>query len=114
MTKKLNEKVIKNELEGSAFFRKTTKDDIESTDQEEYSKIEPIPKDAIRPDKHDIMTSCDHAVRPSPHQAINPSRYHDGLMEYIRKSLKSYGKESTTIRFTMSEKQEITELIYSY
>lgn len=40
--------------------------------------------------------------------------YHDTTVENIRKSVKQFGKEAATHRFTKAEKQKVIELVYIY
>lgn len=42
------------------------------------------------------------------------SRYHDTIIEAIRKAVKQIGKEAATHRFTVAEKQEITNIVFTY
>ena len=66
-------------------------------------KIEPSPPD----DNHATTT-------PSNNDAMVP-RYHDtATIEVVRKSLKTFGKEAATHRFTLEEKQAIAELIFAF
>ena len=63
----------------------------------------------IKPDKpHQAPT---HQSRS--HAAMIP-RYHDTMVEEIRKAVRSVGKEAATYRFTKSEKKALVEIIYSY
>jgi len=42
------------------------------------------------------------------------SRYHDTIIELVRKAVKEFGKEAATHRFTVEEKKAIADIIYSY
>ena len=90
MKKKLNEETIKNELHGSAFFRKSDPLEINS-DKDQLGEI----------------------TQPRDDDNVIP-RYHDHFIDDIRKALKPFGKEAATHRFTPDEKNMIADLIYSY
>ncbi|MGD8457508.1 MAG: hypothetical protein PVF83_14090 [Anaerolineales bacterium] len=101
MKKKLNEDVIKNELERSAFFQKAQSPTPSSKDS--VDEIEGIPS---KTNNHDVK-------QPRVHETTVP-RYHDTTLEQVRKALKAFGKEAATHRFTQLEKREIADLIYLY
>ena len=42
------------------------------------------------------------------------TRYHDTIIEAIRKAVKQIGKEAATHRFTVAEKQEIANIVFTY
>ena len=42
------------------------------------------------------------------------SRYHATIIELVRKAVKELGKEAATHRFTIREKKELADIIYSY
>ena len=42
------------------------------------------------------------------------SRYHDTMIEVIRKAVKELGKEAATYRFTLEEKRRLADLLYTY
>jgi len=48
------------------------------------------------------------------HHATTVSRYHDAIIELLRKAVKEFGKEAATHRFTVEEKRALADLIYSY
>lgn len=48
------------------------------------------------------------------HQDTTVSRYHDTMIGEIRKSVKTFGKEAATHRFTEAEKQTIAEMVFKY
>ena len=41
-------------------------------------------------------------------------RYHDAMVEVVRKSVKEFGKEAATHRFTLEEKKAVADIIYAY
>lgn len=51
------------------------------------------------------------AMQPRNHDAV-VSRYHDSLIEEIRKAVKELGKEAATHRFTAPEKMAIADVIH--
>jgi hypothetical protein len=42
------------------------------------------------------------------------SRYHDTIVEVVRKAVREYGKEAATHRFTLEEKKAIADILYAY
>ena len=42
------------------------------------------------------------------------SRYHATIIELVRKSVKEFGKEAATHRFTLEEKRAVADIIYTY
>ena len=56
------------------------------------------------------------------HQATTQPRYHDTMtppisdviVGLVRKAVKEFGKEAATHRFTVAEKKELADLIYTY
>lgn len=52
-------------------------------------------------------------IQPS-NQDTTVSRYHDTMLEEIRKAVKVFGKEAATHRFTPEEKQKIAEIVFAY
>ncbi len=41
-------------------------------------------------------------------------RYHDTIIEVVRKAVKELGKEAATHRFTLDEKKAIADILYAY
>jgi hypothetical protein len=98
MKKRLNEDEIKNELsEGSIYFRPT----ISAPQKNNLIKEDPLPQKIIT------------TMPPSNHDIVIP-RDHETMHEDIRKAMKAFGKEAATHRFTITEKQELAEIIYAY
>ena len=52
-------------------------------------------------------------MTPSNHDTM-VSRYHDTIIEIVRKAVKELGKEAATHRFTQEEKNSIASIIYTY
>lgn len=54
---------------------------------------------------------------PRHHGATEPamvSRYHDTVVEAVRRAVKEFGKEAATHRFTEEEKKAIADILYGY
>ena len=64
------------------------------------------PQEAKQPASRDIVTPRNRET--------TASRYHDTVIELVRKAVKEFGKEAATHRFTMEEKKAIADIIYSY
>ena len=98
MKKRLNEDKIINELtQGSAYFRNNPG----TLSIENVQKDKPLPqeKEAVKP-----PNNLDAVIPPD----------HDTMFEGIRKSMKEYGKEAATHRFTSAEKAALAEIIFAY
>jgi len=112
MKKKLNENAIKNELAQSAFFQKPEKSSINEINEDNYIK-------SISPSDGTVQSRNNESMKPRFNETMPPRHlpiagYHDDLLEGIRQALIPFGKEAATFRFTQTEKDEITELIYLY
>ena len=98
MKKKLNEDKIINELtQGSAYFRENP-----GTPPNENVQKDKFPHKEV-----------EATIPPSNHDTVIP-RDHETMHEDIRKAMKAFGKEAATHRFTITEKQELAEIIYAY
>jgi hypothetical protein len=83
-------------------------------------KVEPVKIKKPKVQKSEQPSNSDTTI-PSNHDTT-VSRYHDTttpqihgvLIEQIRKAVKEFGKEAATHRFTIAEKKEIADLIYTY
>ena len=62
--------------------------------------------DTVIPRHHDTMT-------PRYQETMLP-QIHGVAIEIVRKAVKEFGKEAATHRFTVAEKKEIADLIYTY
>jgi len=60
----------------------------------------------MNPRSHDTTVSRNHETMVS--------RYHDTTIEAVRKTVKNFGKEAATYRFTVEEKKALQDMIYSY
>src|SRR6266487_3935708 len=105
MKKQLNTDAIKNELEGSVFFPRTTK--------EPAPPLEQVPASAS-------SVSEPHQTEVLETSAV--SRYRDtvipvseeGMIEAVRKAVKQTGKEPATQRLTLEEKQALRSIEFTY
>ena len=124
MKKKLNIDSITNELEGSSLFftRSVTPppapvpEKVEPSLSDSSISAEPeVPKE--KPEKtkksKDSKTIKDDTMTPRYQDTMTP-QIHGVPIEQIRKAVKEFGKEAATHRFTVAEKKEIADLIYTY
>ena len=135
MKKKLNIDSITNELEGSSLF--FTKSVILPSLPEPEKVKNPLPDSSISTEPETskqklevtkkskepktVETNNDDTVIPRHHDTMTP-RYHDTTtpsihgvaIDVVRKAVKEFGKEAATHRFTVAEKKEIADLLYTY
>ena len=52
-------------------------------------------------------------TKPRHHDTMTP-RYHDTIIESVRSTVKDFGKEAATHRFTLEEKKAIAAIIFAY
>jgi hypothetical protein len=62
--------------------------------------------DTVIPRHHDTMT-------PRNHETMIPDMG-NGILEVVRKAVKQVGKEAATHRFTLDEKNHLTDIEYTY
>lgn len=55
-----------------------------------------------------------HATTLPRHHGITPPRNHGSVVEVVRRAVKDFGKEAATHRFTVTEKQAIADLVYTF
>ncbi len=70
-----------------------------------FSSQENIRNDTTTPSNHDTEVSSGHGIVVSRYQATT--------IEFVRKSVKEFGKEAATHRFTLSEKRAISNIVHS-
>jgi len=69
----------------------------------------PVKVDAAAPTT--VATHNDYS--PDGIHDTMPPRYHDTIIETIRRAVKALGKEAATHRFTATEKESIAEIVYA-
>jgi len=135
MKKKLNIDSITNELEGaSLFFRKSASplptpepEKVESSLLDSFIPAETEapkekPKKTEKPkqskpaktDDQDTVIPRHHDTMTPRYQDTTTPQIHGVVIELIRKAVKEFGKDAATNRFTVDEKKEIADLIYTY
>lgn len=125
MKKQLTNDKLLEDLKSSAFFRGRVSPTAEKTKPSkpvnEVKEISPLPQLTQTPDipapeepaiKEEVNQARDTMV--SRHHDTMTPRYHDTTIEAIRRAVKQIGKEAATHRFTVAEKQEIANIIFSY
>src|SRR5574340_297493 len=98
MKKRLNTEAIRDELENSVFFRRSTPP-VETPPPTSHN-------DTVIPRYHDTM-------KPSNHDTTL-SNQDERIEEKVRKAVKQIGKEAATHRFTLDEKNALADIEYSY
>jgi len=80
------------------------------------SAIEEVKKESRKPKAIEAKTEQpinSDTMTPSNRDTTKP-RYHDEIVEIVRKAVKEFGKEAATHRFTPEEKREIADIMYTY
>ena len=78
-------------------------------------KIEkPKRKKDVIPSNHDTVIPRHHDTMPASNQESMQPEIHGVVIDLIRKAVKEIGKEAATHRFTITEKKELSDLIYTY
>lgn len=67
-------------------------------------------RDDVIPRHHATVTPSDHESQPSSNRATIAAT----TVERIRKTVKQYGKEAATHRFTLEEKRLLADIVYTY
>jgi hypothetical protein len=81
----------------------------------EPEKIEkPKRKKVVIPSNHDTVIPRHHDTMPASNQESMQPEIHGVVIDLIRKAVKEVGKEAATHRFTITEKKELADLIYTY
>ena len=117
MTKKLHVENITNELQGSAFFRRPSKErsEINATsplpettpaDEQQATTQTKSNSDTMIPRHHDTTVSRNHDTTTPQHDI--------DIFEVVRKAVKQIGKEAATHRFTLEEKNLLADIEYTY
>lgn len=125
MKKQLTNDKLLEDLKSSAFFRGRVSPTAEKNEPikpvKEVNEVSPLPQPAKTPEiqttkkteiKGEVKQARDTTV--SRHHDTMTPRYHDTTIEAIRRAVKQIGKEAATHRFTVAEKQEIANIVFSY
>jgi hypothetical protein len=114
MTKKeLNTQSVINELRGQSAFFKSTPPFTLSPDKSDTEEKRASGKGQTKKPKVTRKSGHRGVTTPSNH-ATTVSRYHDAIIETVRKAVKELGKEAATHRFTIEEKKAVADIIYAY
>ena len=122
MKKKLNVDSIQSELRGgSAFFPSYKSEDSPTPPKEEVKQVEIVdtpPKEkkpAERPQpRRDTVTPRHRDTTVSRHHDTMTPQPDTDIFEVVRKAVKQLGKEAATHRFTLEEKNLLTDIEYTY
>jgi hypothetical protein len=68
----------------------------------------------VTPSNHDTVIPRHHDTMPASNQESMQPETHGVVIDLIRKAVKEIGKEAATHRFTITEKKELADLIYTY
>jgi|SRR6266487_788671 len=117
MKKQLNTDAIKNELEGSVFFPRTTKEPAPPPEQvpastplvSEPHQTEVLETSVVSRYRDTVIDT----VIPSNHDTTIPVS-EEGMIEAVRKAVKQTGKEPATQRLTLEEKQALRSIEFTY
>jgi hypothetical protein len=114
MKKKINTQAIVNELQGSVFFPKRQQEPVE---QEDIPT--PSHQTATQPEPQINKPSPATALPAREQASIDASKHASTLavntdIEVIRKIVKSIGKEVLYVRLTPEEKNQVTDIEYTY
>lgn len=60
------------------------------------------------------VVSRHHGIMQPSNHDTTVSRYHDTIIELLRKTVKIIGKEAATHRFTVEEKRAIKKIVFTY
>ena len=112
----------KSGLGDSPFFAPQPKVEVSTpppatppVEKPEPVKVEkPKTKKPVQPKKLDTTPPSNHDTTVSRYHDTTTPRIHGVLIDLVRKAVKEFGKEAATHRFTVAEKREIADLIYTY
>jgi outer membrane biosynthesis protein TonB len=121
MKKKLNVENIQSELRGgSAFFPGyNSPDSPPPNEQQKPNEVENTPRKEKKPaeepePKRDTTTPRHHDTVVSRHHDTTTPQQDTDIFEVVRKAVKQLGKEAATHRFTLAEKNLLTDIEYTY
>ena len=81
---------------------------------EPVKNVKPKIKKVVIPSNHDTVIPRHHDTTPASNQESMQPEIHGVVIDLIRKAVKEVGKEAATHRFTITEKKELADLIYTY
>ena len=81
---------------------------------ESVKNEKPKRKKVVIPSNHDTVIPRHHDTMPASNQESMQPEIHGVVIDLIRKAVKEIGKEAATHRFTITEKKELADLIYTY
>lgn len=64
-------------------------------------------------DEEKSLASSDRDTEIPSNHGVVVSRYQDTTIEYVRRSVKEFGKEAATHRFTLAEKRAIANIVHT-
>jgi hypothetical protein len=122
MKKKLNIDTIQSELRGgSAFFPGYKSADSPTSPSVEVKQTETVaspPTENTPPERpqsnRDTMIPRHHDTTVSSNHDTTPPMQDSDIFEVVRKAVKQFGKEAATHRFTLEEKNLLTDIEYTY
>jgi len=135
MKKKLDVGNITNELKGASLFFTKSAAPLPLPESEKAiveEKAPALPSISVEPplEKKQLKKIKTKEAKPNDnpdttiprHLDTTVSRYHDTTtpsihgvaVEVVRKAVKEFGKEAATHRFTIAEKREVANIIYTY
>ena len=86
-------------------------------------KVDESPREPTRPiTKTKTMKVTRKGTKPPEQHDTTPPRHHDSMVaryhattvERIRSAVKRFGKEAATHRFTLAEKKDLANMVYTY
>lgn len=135
MKKKLDVGNITNELKGASLFFTRSAAPLPLPEPEKSiveEKTPSLPSISVDPpvEKKQFRKSKTQEAKPNDNRDTTTPRYHDTTVsryhdtttpsihgvaiEVVRKAVKEFGKEAATHRFTIAEKREVANIIYTY
>jgi hypothetical protein len=100
----------KSGLADSPFFKTPGSDPVETNPSISIEKENRPSTSPTSKSKKDI----DHGTVVSRNRDTMKPRYHDTIIDLVRRGVKDFGKEAATHRFTLIEKKAIADIIYTY
>jgi hypothetical protein len=109
MRSKLNEKAMASELSDSAFFAQPRMEPTEpGAEPDSTAAMAPKKPPTSQSTQPGVTTPQRHGVTTAPKEADTDQ------IENLRRAVKQPGKDHSTYRLTVEEKQELARIVYSY